>query len=183
MDGLDAVFLDRDGTINKKPPKGHYVSSPSQLRLLPGAGHAVRALNATGALVFVVTNQRGVALGKMSLADVYAVNGEMARRLRRFGAQVDGWYICPHAAGTCECRKPGPGLLFQASRDHPCLRLSHSVMIGDSETDVEAAMAGGARPIRLGPAGTHSSASSVYPDLAAAVAKVIRSGPGTGRAV
>jgi D-glycero-D-manno-heptose 1,7-bisphosphate phosphatase len=173
----DAVFLDRDGTINVKLPEGSYVYSPRQLRLLPRAGEAVRALNEAGILVLVVTNQRGVALGKMSLSDVHEVHAALARRLRRFGAKVDEFYICPHADESCGCRKPAPGLFFQASRDYPGLDLRLSVMIGDRESDVEAAMAAGVRAIRLGPKGTKTVASQLYPDLASAVADVIGSTP------
>ncbi len=139
MRAFDAVFLDRDGTINVKPPEESYVCSPSQLRLLPGAGEAIRALNDAGLLVLVVTNQRGVASQKMSLSDVHEVHRALAAHLGRFGARVDGFYICPHADETCGCRKPEPGLLLQASRDYPGLRLGRTVLIGDSETDVKAA--------------------------------------------
>lgn len=172
MDGFDAVFLDRDGTINVKPPAGAYVTSPSELRLLPGAGQAVRALNQTGALVLVVTNQRGVALGKMALSDVHEVNEALSARLRRVGATVDGFYVCPHDLGTCQCRKPAPGLLLQAAHDYGRVQLERSVMVGDSETDVEAAMAAGAKAIRLGPTGTESAASSVRANLASAVTEI-----------
>jgi D-glycero-D-manno-heptose 1,7-bisphosphate phosphatase len=175
VEGLDAVFLDRDGTINVKSAPGQYVTRPSELRLLPGAGGAVRALNATGALVLVVTNQRGVALRKMALSDVHAVNQAMSQRLARFGARIDGFYVCPHGHSECQCRKPAPGLLFQACRDYPQLHLARSVVIGDSETDVGAAMAGGARAIRLGPPGTQSMATSVCADLASAVAQIVSS--------
>ncbi len=174
---LDAVFLDRDGTINIKPPEGSYVYSPRQLRLLPGAGKAVRALNEAGVLVLVVTNQRGVALGRMSLSDVHDVHGALAARLRRFGAKVDEFYICPHADESCGCRKPGPGLFFQATRDYPALDLTLSVMIGDRESDVEAGIAAGVRAIRLGPEGTQTVAGQVYPDLSSAVAALIGSTP------
>jgi D-glycero-D-manno-heptose 1,7-bisphosphate phosphatase len=178
VDRLDAVFLDRDGTINVKPPPGCYVTSPSELRLLPGAGNAVRAINQTGALVLVVTNQRGVALGKMTIGEVHVVNNEIARRLARAGATIDGFYVCPHGHGVCQCRKPAAGLLLQASHDHPQVQLARSVMIGDSETDVEAAMAGGACAIRLGPPGTRSVATRVCVNLVSAVARIVSSPPG-----
>ena len=115
--------------------------------------------------MLVVTNQRGVASGTMSLDDVHGVNNALSARLRRFGARVDRFYVCPHANGSCSCRKPAPGLLFQASHDHPGLRLERTVMIGDSESDVEAASAAGACAIRLGPEGTRSAASHIYRDL------------------
>ena len=166
---LDAVFLDRDGTINVKAPEGAYIVSPRQLRLLPGAGNAVRRLNQAGALVVVVSNQRGVALGHMALAEVAAVNTELARRLQRVGATVDAFYVCPHEAQTCDCRKPAPGLLLQAFHDHPLLRPGRCVMVGDSENDVQAGLAAGCRAVRLAPVGTISAAEAVCPDLATAV--------------
>jgi D-glycero-D-manno-heptose 1,7-bisphosphate phosphatase len=175
MEAFDAVFLDRDGTINVKAPEGSYICSPSQLRLLPRAGRAVRALNDAGILVLVVTNQRGVASRMMSLDDVHDVNNALSGRLRRFGARLDGFYVCPHANDSCNCRKPAPGLLFQARRDHPGLRLERTVMIGDSEVDVEAANAAGACAIRLGPEGTESAANQVYRDLSSAVGALVGS--------
>ena len=166
---LDAVFLDRDGTINAKAPEGAYIGSPGQLRLLSGVGHAVRALNDAGVMVLVVTNQQGVAHGKMTLGDVDRVNEALAARLRRFGSRVDQFYVCPHADGTCSCRKPAPGLFLQAQRDYPGLRFDHSVMIGDSETDVEAAAAAGVPAIRLTRDAAVSAACCVFPDLLSAV--------------
>jgi D-glycero-D-manno-heptose 1,7-bisphosphate phosphatase len=175
MGALDAVFLDRDGTINVKAPEGSYIAKPSQLRLLPGAANAIRALNDAGVLVLVVTNQRGVASRQMSLGDVHDVHQALSKRLRRCGARIDEFYICPHAERSCECRKPAPGLLLQASHDHPGLRLDRSVMIGDSEIDVEAAIAAGAGAIRLGPQATDTAAARLYPDLASAVRAVVGS--------
>ena len=185
MGAFDAVFLDRDGTINVKAPDGSYVCTPSQLRLLPRAGSAIRTLNEAGTVVLVVTNQRGVASQTLSLDDVHEVHRALTARLRRFGARVDGFYVCPHADGSCRCRKPAPGLLYQAGRDHPDLRLERTVMIGDSETDVAAAHAVGACAIRLGPEGTKSAASQVYRDLSSAVGALVSSAderPGAGGA-
>ena len=141
---LDAVFLDRDGTLNAKAPDGSYITSPDELRLLPRVANAVQRLNEVGALVVVLTNQRGVALGKMTLQDVVAVNDALRQRLSLSGAQVDRFYVCPHNAASCLCRKPAPGLLLQAAAEGPSLRLDHTVMIGDSESDVEAGIAAGA---------------------------------------
>ena len=168
MGQLDAVFLDRDGTINVKAPEGAYITSPGQLRLLPGAGTAVRWLNLAGLLVLVVTNQRGVALGQMTLQQVAEVNQALQQRLQRYGARVDGFYVCPHSEG-CACRKPSPGLLLKAQLDHPAIRLERTVTIGDSEADVAAALAAGSHAVRLGPPGTRTQASALCRDLASAV--------------
>ncbi|HEV2062608.1 MAG TPA: HAD-IIIA family hydrolase, partial [Solirubrobacteraceae bacterium] len=103
-----AAFLDRDGTINVKPPEGEYVEAPEELRLLPGAAAAIARLNAAGLPVIVVTNQRGVALGRMTEADVAAVHDRLREELSRAGAHVDAIYHCPHQEGACACRKPRP---------------------------------------------------------------------------
>ena len=170
---LSAVFLDRDGTLNVKAPKGSYISSPQQLRLLPGAAQAIRRLNDLGVPVYIVTNQRGVALGCLTREEVDAVNDALQDRLLRKGAHVDGIYVCPHDNGACTCRKPLPGLLLQAAAEHNGLSLVRSVMIGDSESDIGAAAAVGARPIRLGRPGAASRAPVVLPDLGTAVASLI----------
>jgi D-glycero-D-manno-heptose 1,7-bisphosphate phosphatase len=167
--GIDAVFLDRDGTLNMKAPEGSYVTGPGELRLLAGVGRAVRRLNDAGLLVLCVTNQRGVALGTMTMGAVHGVNRELQRRLRRSGARVGRFYVCPHEAGTCNCRKPLPGLLLQAKADYPWLRLANCVMVGDTEHDVTAGLAAGAAAIRLGPPGTVSQAAAVYQGLPGAV--------------
>jgi D-glycero-D-manno-heptose 1,7-bisphosphate phosphatase len=136
-------------------------------------GRALRRLNQAGTPVFVVTNQRGVARGRMTLDDVAMVNDVLQRRLRRFGAHVDAFYVCPHEVGACSCRKPSPGLLLQAERDHPGLRLDRAVMVGDSESDVGAGLAVGAYAIRLGPPGTPTRAAALFADLASAVEALV----------
>src|ERR1022692_2999519 len=110
------VFLDRDGTLNVKPPDGEYIERPEALELLPGAADAVRMLNRAGLWAGVVTNQRGVALGRMSAEDLDAVHERFRYLLRLEGAFVDAIYACPHQIGTCACRKPHPGLLLRAQR-------------------------------------------------------------------
>jgi len=170
---LDAVFLDRDGTLNEKAPEGCYIASPGDLRLLPGVAEAVRRLNDAGALVVIVTNQRGVALGEVTLEEVAGVHDALQEHLSRSGAQVDRFYVCPHDEASCSCRKPAPGLLLQAAADHPFLRLEHTVMIGDSEGDVEAGLAVGARAIKLGPPGTRTRADALFADLPSAVAALV----------
>jgi D-glycero-D-manno-heptose 1,7-bisphosphate phosphatase len=137
-DGRWTVFLDRDGTINRKAPEGQYVRTPEELVLRDGAAPALARLRSAGARVVVVTNQRGVALGRMSLDDLAAVNEELRRRLAAVGAVVDAIYSCPHDEGSCDCRKPKPGLFLQAARDHPSIDLAGSATVGDSMRDVEA---------------------------------------------
>jgi D-glycero-D-manno-heptose 1,7-bisphosphate phosphatase len=94
--------------------------------------------------VVVVTNQRGVALGRMSEDDVEAVNARLAH------LPVDGVFVCPHERGTCDCRKPGTGLFLQARERFPEIEFERSVMIGDADSDIEAGRAIGARTFRVG---------------------------------
>jgi D-glycero-D-manno-heptose 1,7-bisphosphate phosphatase len=137
-DGRWTVFLDRDGTINRKAPEGDYVRSPEALVLLDGAAAAIARLRSAGARVVVVTNQRGVALGRMSLADLAGIHQQLRHKLAAAGAEVDAIYSCPHDEGSCDCRKPGPGLFLQAVDDDPLIDLSGSAMIGDSMSDIQA---------------------------------------------
>jgi D-glycero-D-manno-heptose 1,7-bisphosphate phosphatase len=140
-----AAFLDRDGTINEKAPDGGYVTTPERFRFLDGAEQAVRMLACDGWLVVVVTNQRGVALGRMTLDDVDGVNERMAH------LPISGVFVCPHERDSCGCRKPGTGLFEQARAAFPEIEFGRSVVIGDAESDMLAGRAIGARTFRVGP--------------------------------
>lgn len=133
------VFLDRDGVINRKPPEGKYVERWEDFHLLPGVAKAVADLNEAGCKVIVVTNQRGVALGKYSHTAVQTIHENLQKHLAALGAHIDAFYYCPHDRGQCDCRKPAPGLILQAFRDFPEANAANAVMIGDSLSDIEAA--------------------------------------------
>lgn len=162
------VFLDRDGTVNVKAAGG-YITRPQDLRLMPGAADAVRRLNESGLRVIVVTNQRGVVRGLMSPDDLRAVHARLRELLQSAGGRLDAVYACVHDLGACRCRKPMPGLLLRAAADDPGVRLDRAVMVGDSESDVEAGIRAGVVPIRLGRRGVPSAAEVVEPDLGSAV--------------
>jgi D-glycero-D-manno-heptose 1,7-bisphosphate phosphatase len=164
-----SVFLDRDGTINVKAPEGAYICRARDVMLLPRAADAIRRLNHAGLPAIVVTNQRGIARGMMTGCDLDAVHSELRSQLERAGAQIDAIYVCPHEEGTCGCRKPRPGLLLSAAEDFEGIDLSASTVIGDSERDVLAGRAVGARAIRIGRDGSSSRADHVVADLWAAV--------------
>lgn len=132
------VFLDRDGTLNVKPPDGEYVERPEELQLLPGAAEGVKMLNRAGLWTGVVTNQRGVALGRMSAEDLDLIHERLRHLLRLEGAFVDAIYACRHGVGECSCRKPEPGLLLQARAEHPALDFARAAIVGDSASDVQA---------------------------------------------
>lgn len=131
----DIVFLDRDGTINVRVEDG-YVTRPEELVLLPGALGAIAALTRAGCRVVVVTNQRGVSRGFMSLADVDAVHDRLRARVAEAGGRIDAVLVCPHAAGTCECRKPAPGLFLRALSAAPWAEATRCAVVGDMPTDV-----------------------------------------------
>lgn len=165
VSGRAAAFLDRDGTINVKAAEGEYVTNPGELRLLPGAADAVRRLNDAGALVVVVSNQRGISLGRMTEGDLAAVHARLSDLLdAAAGGHVDAFMHCPHDVGECDCRKPGIGMLLGAAREFPDIDPARSVLIGDSESDVEAGRRFGVRSLQLG---------VDAPDLSTAVSDVI----------
>jgi D-glycero-D-manno-heptose 1,7-bisphosphate phosphatase len=161
-----AVFLDRDGTLVRDTG---YLKDADELELLPGTAAALRALREDNFELYVATNQSGVGRGLYDETDVEAVNLRLTELLAERGVHVDGVYVCPHEPDAgCECRKPRPGLLLQAGRDH-CIDFDQSVMVGNRQSDVEAGHAAGCRSVLLSditPPG--STADAVVPDLLAA---------------
>lgn len=173
MTGRAAVFLDRDGVLNERPAEHEYVVSPDGLHWLPGARNAVGRLNRAGYPLIVVSNQRGIARGLLSWHTLKRIENSMRADLERAGALVDAFYYCPHDLGErCGCRKPAPGLLLQAAAELG-LDLRASVMIGDTEDDVQAGRAAGCVTIRLAEPGSLSAADVVLRDLAAAATAVL----------
>ena len=148
-----AIFLDRDGTINKYVG---FLTKPEQFELLPGVADAIKMINKSGYLAIVVTNQPVIARGDCTWDELLQIHDKMETELGKEGAFLDAIYICPHHKDKgfegerpeykfdCECRKPKPGLLFQAAKDFN-IDMSQSVMIGDSENDMSAGTTGGCR--------------------------------------
>jgi D-glycero-D-manno-heptose 1,7-bisphosphate phosphatase len=134
---LRTVFLDRDGVLNRKLPEGCYVTRWEQFELLGGVAEAIARLNRAGLLVVVVSNQRGVARGRCTLADIDAIHAALQDLLASSGAHIDGFFVCPHEKGQCDCRKPLPGLFHQARARFPQIEAATSAMIGDSLSDIE----------------------------------------------
>ena len=131
--------------INRKRPEGEYVTRWDQFVFLPRAVAALRRLRAAGVRTIIATNQRGVARGLMSRADLDRIHDLMRRRLAAAGADVDAVYCCPDADGPL--RKPEPGMLRQAAADDPRIDLAASVMIGDSIVDMEAGRRAGCHTV------------------------------------
>jgi D-glycero-D-manno-heptose 1,7-bisphosphate phosphatase len=130
------VFLDRDGVINRKLPEDHYVRSWSEFEFLPGTLEALKILAGVFARIVVITNQRGIARGLMTMADLEAIHVRMLDDIAAAGGRIDSIYVCPHDREECDCRKPLPGLFLQARREHPEIRFTESVMVGDSISDL-----------------------------------------------
>lgn len=137
-----SVFLDRDGVINESPAPGEYIREWGQFRLLPNVVDWIRIFNALDYLVIVVTNQRAVARGLMTMQDVEEIHRRMVEMLGRSGARIDDVFYCPHEENTCNCRKPRPGLILRA-RDKWDIDVAQSLMIGDSDRDAALAIACG----------------------------------------
>lgn len=131
------MFLDRDGVINEKAPPHEHIRSWGEFHFLPNIADWIRIFNTLGYLVIVVTNQRGLAR-----ASVEEIHDRMIRELSQSGARIDDVFVCSHEEGSCECRKPKPGLVLQAQRKWD-LDLAKSLMIGDSDDDAAVAAACG----------------------------------------
>jgi histidinol-phosphate phosphatase family protein len=133
------VLLDRDGVINRKPPRAQYVCSWDQWKWIDCAKEALVLLNQAGYRVIVVSNQAGIARGAMSSADLEAVHQRMSAEVAAAGGKITAIYHCPHGWDDgCSCRKPKPGLLYQAQRDFD-LDLTRTLFIGDDDRDRQAA--------------------------------------------
>jgi D-glycero-D-manno-heptose 1,7-bisphosphate phosphatase len=167
------VFLDRDGTVNVKAPEGQYVTSPGDLALVPGAAAAISRLNAASVRVILVTNQRWLS-GLPDVTPYERVHARLEELLAEQGAHLDAAYYCPHASGSCRCRKPAPGMLEFAAQERR-FSLTESVMIGDRESDIAAGRAAGTATILLSAKEkAPSSANYVAVDLAEAVRLVFQ---------
>src|SRR3984957_17107333 len=159
-----AAFLDRDGVINVKAPEGQYVTRWEEVRFLPGVANAIGLLNRAGFRVIVISNQRCVAKGLVTSAEVEALHNRICRELANHGAVIDAVYFCPHETEPpCSCRKPAPGMLLQSAREHE-IDLGGSWMIGDSEADVAAGKNAGCKTVLVG---RHTNPPAIAPDLLA----------------
>jgi D-glycero-D-manno-heptose 1,7-bisphosphate phosphatase len=144
-----AVFLDRDGVINQRPVEGEYITRWKDFHILPGAAAGIALLNQAGFSAIVVTNQRCVAKGLITEADLQKMHEQMTDVLARAGAIIDATYYCPHEIEPrCDCRKPAPGMLLSAAHSRG-IDLGKSWMIGDSDNDVEAGFNAGCKTARV----------------------------------
>lgn len=141
-----AVFIDKDGTLIENVP---YNVDVGRVKLMPGAGRALRALQRAGYATFVVSNQPGIALGLFDETKLSAVERHIRKLLEADHVSLDGFYFCPHAPQRgCECRKPAAGMILRAAIEHG-IELDTSWMIGDILDDVEAGRRAGCRAVML----------------------------------
>ena len=155
-----AIFLDRDGTINKYVG---FLRDIDQFELIDGVAEAIRKINSFGYLCIVVTNQPVIARGEVTVEQLQLIHNKMETLLGAEGAYVDGLYYCPHHPDKgfegeiealkidCECRKPKPGMLMKAASDFN-IDLGSSWMIGDGKNDIKAGQAAGCRTVLIGEA-------------------------------
>ena len=148
-----AIFLDRDGVINREV---NLLNKPEQMELLPGAADAIRYINSKGYLAVVVTNQPVIARNLCSLEELDYIHATLETLLGKEQAYLNGIYYCPHHPDkgypeerpeykiVCDCRKPKPGMLLKAASDWN-IDLSESYMIGDSDRDIQAGHAAGVK--------------------------------------
>ena len=142
-----AIFLDRDGVINKE--RSSYVKSISELEIFTNVANSIKKLKDAGFLVVVITNQSAINRGLTNHENVDAIHSHIQEYFRKNGTLIDKFYYCPHRPDeNCFCRKPNPGLLLQAAKDLQ-IDLRCSWMIGDSDSDIQAAKNAGCKAIKI----------------------------------
>lgn len=142
-----AIFLDRDGVINKKPKEHNYVKSWNEFEFLPDSPQAIKLAKDAGFFVIVISNQRGIARGLVNIETIDLIHKNLNITLKQYNTYIDAFYFCPHdTSDNCECRKPRPGLILKAALDFG-IDLTHSVFVGDMEVDLEAGIQAGVKTI------------------------------------
>lgn len=136
LSGQKYIFIDRDGVLNERAPNAEYITKPEDFKWLSGAKEAVKRLKDAGYFIVMISNQAGIARGMMTEADFEKIQKKMQADLAEIGAHIDATYYCPHGwDDECGCRKPKPGMIYQAQKDYS-INLSECVMMGDDVRDV-----------------------------------------------
>lgn len=164
-DSRPAIFLDRDGVVNVRRIDD-YVKQWSEFIFLPWIFDILPRIHEQGLLAVLVTNQRGISRGLMTVEDLHAIHDAMQGELeRRCGHRFDAIYYCPHDRNDdCGCRKPLPGMLLDAAAAYD-IDLRRSWMVGDSESDIEAGRAAGCHTAKVDPVLGATSAEILVADL------------------
>ncbi len=162
------LLIDRDGTINRRPPRGEYVTRWRDFHWVGETVESMRQLAAAGFSFIVLSNQAGIARGMVSSEAVDLINRQMVRELKAHEIEVLDVYVCPHHWDDgCECRKPEPGMFFRASREH-LLRMDRTAYIGDDPRDCLAAYNAECPSIIIGPERNVDSGWAAKPAVTAA---------------
>ena len=142
-----AIFLDRDGVINKE--RKDYVKSIDEFKILENVPKAIKMLKTQGFLAIVVTNQSAINRGLITKEMLNEIHNHFQQILKNIDTSIDHFYFCPHRADeNCQCRKPNSGMLIQAAHEYN-IDMSKSFMIGDSLTDIQAAQKAGCKGILI----------------------------------
>tara|TARA_B100000408_G_C10135066_1_gene155857 strand:+ start:10 stop:504 length:495 start_codon:yes stop_codon:yes gene_type:complete len=142
-----AIFLDRDGVINKE--RKDYVKSVEEFQIIDNIPKVIKILKEKGFVVIVITNQSAINRGLVTIETLNEIHNHLQKILKDNNTSIDDFYFCPHIPDeNCQCRKPNPGMLIKAVQDHD-IDMNQSFMIGDSLTDVQAAQKAGCKGILL----------------------------------
>jgi D-glycero-D-manno-heptose 1,7-bisphosphate phosphatase len=135
IDKTWTLFLDRDGVLNYEIP-GTYVRNWAEFKFYPRVPENIAFFNNSFQRLILVTNQRGITKGIMTLADLQGIHENMLKCIGESGGKIDMIYFCVDGETTSPCRKPNPGMAFQAAREFPEIDLSKSLMIGNNMSDM-----------------------------------------------
>ena len=139
------VFLDRDGVINQKPKKAHYITHWKDFKFLPRVKDALKLLKKKGYTIFIVTNQSGIARNMLREKQLDSIHANLLKEIKRIGVEIREIYVCVHGWDEgCFCRKPNPGMFFQAASKYN-IDLYKSYCIGDDERDIMAGQHAGCK--------------------------------------
>lgn len=142
-----AIFLDRDGVINKK--RDDYVKNIDEFVLLNDVIEAIKLLKKRGFLIIIITNQSAINRGYLTHDGLEKIHQHMRDQFQKYNILIDAIYYCPHHPDeNCMCRKPQPGLLGKAIKDFSIIK-HHSLLIGDSDSDIEAAKQAGIKSVKI----------------------------------
>ena len=150
MDNFNkAIFLDRDGVINKD--RSDYVKSIHELEIFSNIEECIKRIKEKGFLIIVISNQSAIGRNLTSHAEVQKIHDHIQQYLNKWNLKIDAFYYCPHNPDdNCNCRKPKPGLLIQAANDYN-IDLQNSWMIGDHDRDVQSGLNAGCNSIMVTP--------------------------------
>tara|TARA_B110000196_G_scaffold238025_1_gene206440 strand:+ start:83 stop:574 length:492 start_codon:yes stop_codon:yes gene_type:complete len=149
MNKSKVVFLDRDGVLNVK--KNDYVKTVSELEIFPFILEPLKKLQNAGFKLIIITNQSAINRGLTTHKEIQKIHSELKKFLKKDNISISAIYYCPHRPDeNCTCRKPKPGLIYQAMNDFK-IDINQSWFIGDSETDVEAGKSVGCKTLLISP--------------------------------